>query len=113
LSAWAPRPPLGEFEQVVLLAVLRLGQGAWGGRVLEEIRLRTGRRVSRGALYVTLDRLEEKGLLRARAGEATAERGGRPRRHLALTPSGLAALRRAREALLGLWQGLESVLQRG
>jgi len=108
-----PAASLGEFEQVVLLAVLRLDEEAQGSRVLEEIHARTGRRVARGALYVTFDRLEEKGLLRSRYGDPGPERGGRPRRRLALTPAGLRALRQARASLLSLWQGLESVLQRG
>lgn len=105
--------PLGEFEQVVLLAVLRLGEEAYGASVLDEIRRRAGRRVARGALYVTLDRLEEKGLIRSRYAEGGPARGGRPRRLLALTPSGRRALREARETLLRLWQGLESLVERG
>jgi len=96
-----------------MLAVLRLGEEAYGASVLDEIRSRAGRRVARGALYVTLDRLEDKGLIRSRYAEGGPERGGRPRRLLALTPAGRRALRDARATLLRLWQGLESLLERG
>jgi len=102
---------LGEFEQVVLLAILQLGEEAYGVRVQQEIETRATRRVSRGALYVTLDRLEQKGFLSSRLGEAGAARGGRPRRYVTVTPAGLEALRGARATLLRLWQGLEGKLQ--
>jgi DNA-binding PadR family transcriptional regulator len=102
--------PLGEFEQLVLLAVLRAGEGAYGTRVLQEVRSGGGRRVSRGALYVTLARLEEKGLLRARVEEGGTGRGGRPRRLLRVTAEGLRSLRSARSTLLRFWSGLEGVL---
>ncbi len=101
---------LGEFEQLVLLAVLKAGDSAYGTRVLEEVRTAGVRRASRGAVYVTLGRLEEKGLLRARPAEAGGERGGRPRRYLRVTSEGLRALRSSRATLLRLWTGLESVL---
>jgi len=100
---------LGEFEQLVLLAVLRCGDQAYGSRVLRELE-EVGRRAGRGALYVTLERLEAKGLLRARLGPPTAERGRRPRRYLKVTAAGLAALRSQRAALLRLWQGLDAEL---
>jgi DNA-binding PadR family transcriptional regulator len=102
---------LGQFEHMVLLAVLRLGDEAYGGSVLEEIERRTGRAVARGALYVTLDRLEAKGLLASRAGEAVAGRGGRPRRLVRPTAAGLRALRASHEALRSLWAGLEGTLE--
>jgi DNA-binding PadR family transcriptional regulator len=103
--------PLGEFEQRVLLAVLRAGDGAYGTRILQELRKSGGRRVSRGALYVTLARLEEKGLLHSRAGEeASPARGGRPRRYVRVSASGLRALRASRATLLRLWAGLEAAL---
>jgi PadR family transcriptional regulator, regulatory protein PadR len=101
---------LGEFEQLVLLAVLRAGDEAYGARILTEVRTAGGRRASRGAVYVTLGRLEEKGLLRARAGEAGPQRGGRPRRYLRVSGEGLRALRSSRARLLRLWTGLEGVL---
>jgi DNA-binding PadR family transcriptional regulator len=102
--------PLGEFEQLVLLAVLRAGEGAYGTRILQEVRASGVRRASRGAVYVTLARLEHKGLLRARAAAAGGERGGRPRRYLRVTGEGLHALRSSRATLLRLWTGLEGVL---
>jgi DNA-binding PadR family transcriptional regulator len=102
--------PLGEFEQLVLLAVLRAGDGAYGTRILEEIAACGGRRVSRGALYVTLARLEEKGLLLARSGDPSPARGGRPRRYLRVSAAGLRALRASRATLLRLWAGLETAL---
>ena len=89
---------LGEFEQVVLLAVLRLGDGAYAIPIREEIEARTGRSVARGALYTALERLESKRYLRSRMGEPLAERGGRSRRYFTVTTTGLAALRAARRA---------------
>jgi len=103
-------PSLGEFEQVVLLGVLRAGDDAYGSRVLKEIEAVGGRRVSRGALYVTLDRLEDKGLLRSRLGDPTPTRGGRPRRYLRVSAAGLRALRSSRASLLRLWDGIEAAL---
>ena len=102
---------LGEFEQLVLLAVLRAGDEAYGTRILQEIRSAGVRRASRGAVYVTLGRLEEKGLLRGKAsGDGASERGGRPRRYLRVTSDGLRALRSSRTTLIRLWAGLEGVL---
>lgn len=95
---------LGEFEQTVLLAVLRLKEDAYGLRVGDEIEQVTGRRPSSGALYTTLDRLERKAYLTSTL-EDHAGRAGRPRRYFALTPEALAALRRSRQALLKLWAG--------
>ena len=102
---------LGEFEQVVLLAAMHLGEDAYGARVSEEIETRAARKVSRGALYVTLDRLEDKGLVRSRLGDPKANRGGRPRRYMKVTAAGVRALRESRAALLDLWRGLEDRLQ--
>jgi DNA-binding PadR family transcriptional regulator len=78
--------------------------------VQKEIEERAGRRVSRGALYVTLDRLEEKGYVRSRPGASTAARGGRPRRYLAVSPAGIEALQGSRSMLRNLSTGLEGVL---
>jgi PadR family transcriptional regulator PadR len=105
-----PADYLGEFEQMVLLAIMRLGDDAYGLGVREELERVGGRSPSSGALYTTLDRMERKGLLASRAGEATSARGGRPRRYVGLTPQGTAALQRSREALLRLWDGLETSL---
>ena len=97
---------LGEFEHLVLLAVLRLGDEAYAVPIRGEIEERAGRTVARGALYTTLDRLEQKALLRSRMGEALAERGGRPRRYYTVTARGRAALRAAREAIDRLSAGV-------
>lgn len=104
-----PEIYLGELEQIVLLAVLRLGEGAYAVPILEQIEAQTGRRLARGALYTALDRLETKGCLRSRAGEPLPERGGRSRRYFTVTPPALRALRHSRQTLLRLWQGLETL----
>jgi PadR family transcriptional regulator PadR len=97
---------LGEFEHLVLLAVLRLGDDAYAVPVRAAIEERGGRTVARGALYTTLDRLEQKGLLRSRVGEPTAERGGKARRYYAVTARGLAGLRAARASIESLSEGV-------
>ena len=97
----------GEFEQLVLLAILRLGADAYGTPIRHEIEDRTGRSVAVGALYSALERLERKGFLRAELGEPTPQRGGRARRYYDVTPIGLGELRRARHALARMWDGLE------
>jgi PadR family transcriptional regulator, regulatory protein PadR len=102
---------LGEFEQVVLLAILRLKGDAYAIPVREEIEARTGRRVARGALYTALDRLEQKRCLHSRMSEPLAERGGRSRRYFSVTTAGMAALRASRQSLLRLWSGLERQLE--
>ena len=106
------RSYLGEFEHMVLLAILRLGDEAYAPAILEEIEQRTGRPASPGSMYVTLDRLEEKGLLRSRLADATDERGGRPRRYVTVTAFGMRQLRASRTALIELWRGLEGVLEK-
>jgi len=98
---------LGELEQMILLAALRLGDEAYGWAVSEELERVVGRKVSSGALYTTLDRLERKGLLEGRVDDPRPERGGRPRRYLEVTPSGVTALEAGREAMLALWEGIE------
>jgi len=98
---------LGEFEQMVLLAVLRLGEEAYGWTVGGELEKVAGRSVSSGALYTTLDRLERKGLLRSHKGPGEAERGGRPRRYLSVTARGVEAVRHAREAMDRLWETVD------
>jgi DNA-binding PadR family transcriptional regulator len=101
---------LGDLEQVVLLAVLRLGDRAYAVPILEEIQAQSGRNVARGALYTALDRLETKGCLRSRLGDPLPERGGRPRRYFTVTPAAIRALKDSRLALMRLWRGLESLL---
>lgn len=102
---------LGEFEHLVLLAILRLGEEAYAIPIREEIESRTERSVARGALYTALDRLEAKGCVRSRMSDPLPERGGRSRRFFLVTPTGLAALRSSRRSLLRLWQGLEGRLE--
>jgi len=97
---------LGEFEQIVLLAILRLGDGAYGVAIREEIAARTGRGVAPGALYTTLARLEDKGLLVARSGAPTADRGGRAKRFVRVTTRGTRALADAQQAYRSLLAGL-------
>ena len=101
---------LGEFEQVVLLAILRLGDDAYAVTIRDEIERCTGRDVARGSIYITLDRLETKGYLRSRLADPTPERGGRAKRYYALRPRAVGALKESRRALVALWRGLESVL---
>jgi DNA-binding PadR family transcriptional regulator len=101
---------LGEFEQVVLLAILRVKDDAYAIPVREEIEARTGRAVARGALYTALERLESKRCLKSRMSAPLPERGGRSRRYFTVTPGGLSALRASRHALLQLWSGIESQL---
>jgi DNA-binding PadR family transcriptional regulator len=100
---------LGEFEQTILLAVLRVGEGAYGASIRREVEACTGRAVSHGAAYVTLDRLEEKGLLQSELGESAAGRGGRRKRLFRVTGSGVAALKASRGALEKLWSGVEEL----
>jgi PadR family transcriptional regulator len=106
---------LGEFEQLVLLAVLRLlqadGQGASGAAIARELEDQAGRRVSRGALYTTLDRLEGKGLLRWKIAAGGPERGALPRRAYAVTARGMEAVRSSQRILQRMWKGLEQVLR--
>jgi PadR family transcriptional regulator PadR len=99
-------PPLGDFELLVLLAILRAGGDAYGSTILRELQDRSGRTVSRGALYVTLDRLESKGYVSSRTGDPAPARGGRPRRYYTIRPTGLALLRRSLQALRRMSEGL-------
>ena len=107
-----PKIYLGEFEQTVLLAIMHLDDGAYGTSIIDEIESRTGRKVSRGALYVTLDRMEDKGLIASRFGEPTSSRGGRAKRYVKVTKSGLGAVRESLDALQAMRQGLDTMLKR-
>ena len=102
----AGEPSLGEFEQIVLLAVLRLKGQAYGVSIRAEISQRTNREPASGALYTTLDRLEQKGLLKSRIGEPTPQRGGRAKRYYEITTSGAAAITRAQRAFRNMLHGL-------
>jgi PadR family transcriptional regulator, regulatory protein PadR len=106
-------PPayLGEFEQLLLLAVLRLGSEAYALDIARELEARAGRSVSRGALYTSLDRLEDKGLLRWKTAAGTPARNGMPRRLYTVTAAGVAALRASRHTLRRMWRGLEDLLE--
>lgn len=106
------RDYLGEFEHIVLLAVLRLDDEAYGVTVRREIEERTKREVSIGAIYATLDRLEAKGYVRSRAGDPTAERGGRSKRFFRVTAQGVSAINRTHSALRSLTEGLELLRSR-
>ena len=96
----------GEFEQVVLLAVLHLGDDAYGASIRREIEERGGRSVTIGAAYATLDRLVDKGYLKSREAGA-ADRGGQPRRFFSITAAGVAALEDARTLQARMWSGIE------
>jgi DNA-binding PadR family transcriptional regulator len=102
---------LGEFEQIILLALLRLRDNAYGMTIRREILKRTGREVSVGAVYTTLERLEEKGYVSSRQGEPTAERGGRAKRFFMIEAAGLLALRESQQLLGKMRKGLELGLQ--
>lgn len=98
---------LGEFEQIVLLAILRLREDAYGVSIRSEISIRTGRDTARGALYTTLDRLEEKGFVKSRMGDPTPIRGGRAKRYYTVSASGVRAVARSQRALQRMLDGLE------
>lgn len=101
---------MGEFQQLVLLAVLRVrrdGEDAYGINVHEELEAHAKRRISRGAVYLTLDRLEKKGLLESLLTDPTPERGGRGKRCYALTQPAIVALQASQRTLQSLWEGLD------
>jgi len=108
-----PRQSLGELELLVLLALLRLGTGAYGAAIREEIRARAGRDVTPGAIYPTLARLEGRGLVKSAASDPLPERGGRARRIFELRPQGLRELRRTWRQYAVLARGLEHALDPG
>ena len=98
---------LGEFEQLVLLAIAHLREDAYGIPIVQEIERRTGRTVARAAVYITLRRLEEKGFVSSWMSEPVAERGGKGRRYARLEAEGVKALREARRATERMWRGLD------
>lgn len=101
------RRSLGEFEQLVLLAILQVGENAYAVPLIEEIESRTGRSVSHAAVYIALRRLEAKGLVKSRLADPTPERGGRAKRFFQVVPSAMPQLTASRDALLSMWKGLE------
>lgn len=109
----ARREHLGELEQIVLLAVLRVGEDAYGVPIRHEIEQRTGRSLTVGALYRTLDRLEGKGYVTSSFGDPTPERGGRSKRYFRVLPLGMRALRASRNALAAMWEGVDPLVTRG
>jgi len=104
------RQSLGEFEHLVMLAILRVGSEAYGVTIAEEVETRSGRAVNQAAVYMTLRRLEEKGLAKSEWGEPTATRGGRAKRFFSLTADGMERLRVARTELDAMYEGLRGAL---
>ncbi len=102
---------IGELEHLLLLAVLRLGPDAFGLQIARELEARAGRRLSRGALYTSLDRLEDKGLLRGKLAAGGEDRDGLPRRLYTVSAGGRAALRDYRSTLRRMWRGVEHLLE--
>jgi PadR family transcriptional regulator PadR len=102
--------PIGEFEMLVMMAVLRLGKNAYGTTIHQEIESRARRTCALGALYTTLDRLEGKGYVSSRVGEATPQRGGRAKKYFRVESPGSVALRQAYRATLSMAQGIEPIL---
>lgn len=105
-----PAQQLGTLEELVLLAVMRLGSDAYGASIRKELRKRARRAPTVSTIYVTLLRMEEKGLVRSQTGESTSPRGGRPKRLFTLTAKGVAALRSEREVMERMWEGLDAEL---
>ncbi len=106
------REYLGEFEHIIVLALLRLEENAYGVTVRQEIESRTRREVSVGAVYATLDRLEQKGFVKSYLGDPTPERGGRSKRFFRVTVRGAAAVNRTHRALQRMTEGLDLVRSR-
>jgi PadR family transcriptional regulator len=100
------RDQLGNFELMVMLVLIRLGDNAYGVPISEELETRTGRDVAIGSVYAALERLEDKGFVRSELGEPTAERGGRAKKYFRVTSRGLKDVRETQRALVNLWHGL-------
>jgi DNA-binding PadR family transcriptional regulator len=107
----ARSPYLGELEHLLLLAILRCENNAYTVPIRAMLAEHGGRTLSRGALFTSLDRLQDKALVRSRMGDPLAERGGRPRRYFEVTAAGLRAIRSARSALATLSEGLDNILE--
>jgi PadR family transcriptional regulator PadR len=105
------RDSLGEFEQSLLLAIVHLGEAAYGVTIRQEIEGRTGRDIAIGALYTALDRLERKGFVRSSMSEPTTERGGRSKRYFRIRSAGADALRQSHERMARMWDGLTPALK--
>jgi DNA-binding PadR family transcriptional regulator len=111
-AAAMARESLGDIEHFVLVALLRLGGESYGVAIMDEIGARTGREVARSAVYIALRRLEAKGLATSRMGDATPERGGRPKRYFALTKAGARQLVAARRAFERMWADVDRLAQK-
>jgi len=98
---------LGEFEQITLLALIRLKENAYGMTIRQQISERTGREASIGAIYTTLDRLEKKGFVNSKLGDPTPERGGRVKRFYQINTKGLDVLVRSKHTMDAMWKGLQ------
>ena len=103
---------LGEFEQMVVAAILRLGDEAYGVSIIEDIEAHTGREVRSGALSLTLDRMERKGLVGSSLGDPSESRGGRARRYIRVTAAGRSLARESRDAMLSMWRDLDGAYER-
>lgn len=106
----AKRGFIGGFELLVLLALIRLGDDAYGVPISEAIEESSGRDVALGSVYITLERLERKGLVSSRRGEPTPERGGRAKTYFRITAKGLREVRQAQRTLVRLWRGVPQLL---
>ena len=106
-----PHDSLGEFEKLVMLAVIHLADEAYGATILEELEARAGRSSTPGAVYVALNRLEKKGMVRSTLGEPSPTRGGRPKRYYQVKPEGVEALRRAQAEWEAMAEGLSPILE--
>lgn len=100
---------LGEFEQMLMLALLQLQDQAYGAQIRQLLDSKVSRAVAIGAIYSTLERLEKKGMVTSWLGESTPERGGRAKRYFSVTAQGEAALKRAKDAMDTLWQGVPNI----
>lgn len=98
---------LGAFEHALLITVLKLRENAYGRAIHDELESRLGKEIAMGAMYLTLERLERKGLLKSEWGEPLPKRGGRARRYYGIQRAGVAALNETRQVMQDLWQGVE------
>ena len=103
---------LTDFELMLLLATLRVGEEAYGVQIAREVEVTGGRRVLVGAVYAALDRLERNGLVASRLGSPTPERGGRAKRFFRVTPRGVRAAKDTQQALIALWSGVPQLSER-
>ncbi len=104
------RNTLGDFEQQILLTILRLSGEAYSVPIVHELEALTGREIAPAAVYIGLRRLEDKALLTSRMDDHAVKETGRVRRYFALTPLALQRLKESRRTLVGLWEGLETIL---